>query len=113
MAITFAHQLTKIRQQQHLSQAQLARQLTLPRSVVAQWEQGQTTPELDQLIKLAALLQVSLDDLVLGESTNRQLTTLPRLTTNGGWERLVRYWWLGLSLVGLILWALMSFSGAL
>jgi len=62
---------------------------------------------LETLVKLAALFEVSLDELVLGEQGAKTATTQsPASTTRAmnGWEFLSRYWWLVFGLLGMIGW---------
>lgn len=47
-----------------LSQRDLARQLNVSQSAVAQWELGQTDPTLANLMQIAAALHVTINDLV-------------------------------------------------
>ncbi|OIK72304.1 transcriptional regulator, partial [Oenococcus oeni] len=44
----------------------LAGKLFISRQAISKWESGETTPDLNNLIKLSELLDVSLDTLVLG-----------------------------------------------
>lgn len=62
----FAHQLGKLRTEQQLSQNDIASQLFVSRQAVSKWENGDTEPNLDNLISLARLFNVSLDNLVTG-----------------------------------------------
>lgn len=50
-----------------MSQSELAERLGVSRQSVSKWETGAAVPDLDKLVKLAALFQVSLDRLVTGE----------------------------------------------
>ena len=47
-----------------LSQEELAQRLEVSRQSVSKWETGQSVPDLDKLIKLADLFQISVDELV-------------------------------------------------
>lgn len=64
----FAHQLGKLRTEQQLSQNDIATQLFISRQAVSKWENGDTEPNLDNLIALAQLFNVSLDRLVTGNN---------------------------------------------
>lgn len=63
----FAEQLKKLRAKQNLSQDILAEQLFTSRQSISKWENSDATPDMENLVKLAEVLQVSLDELVLGE----------------------------------------------
>ncbi|TCD45497.1 helix-turn-helix domain-containing protein [Streptococcus sp. X16XC17] len=63
----FSTQLKNIRQAKNLSQDALAEQLFISRQSISKWENGDATPDLENLIKLSEVLGVSLDELVKGE----------------------------------------------
>ena len=76
----FAHQLGKLRTEQQLSQNDIASQLFVSRQAVSKWENGDTEPSLDNLISLAQLFNVSLDNLVTGsKDPNTLLLTVNHL----------------------------------
>lgn len=52
-----------LRREKGLSQLELAEQLGINQSAVAQWENGKTTPSFKRLKKLAEALECSVDDL--------------------------------------------------
>ncbi|MET3559222.1 transcriptional regulator with XRE-family HTH domain [Streptococcus rupicaprae] len=62
----FPEQLKTLRTQKRLSQEDLATQLHLSRQAISRWENGETSPDLETLVKLASIFDVSLDELVLG-----------------------------------------------
>lgn len=97
----FATQVKKYREQQNLSQEELADKLFISRQAVSKWENGDGTPDLEKLVALASVLNVDLDDLVLGKNTASQ-TTEPKSSINkpmNGWEFLSRYWWVLIALI--------------
>lgn len=59
--------LTKLRKQKGFSQEELAYQLGVSRQSVSKWESGASIPELERLIEIANLFEVTLDELVKGE----------------------------------------------
>jgi len=65
----FRDNLLYQRQQRNMTQEQLAMLLGVSRQSVAKWEAGQSTPEVDKLMRLAELFNCSLDDLVSGDLT--------------------------------------------
>lgn len=76
----FAHQLGKLRTEQQLSQNDIASQLFVSRQAVSKWGNGDTEPSLDNLISLAQLFNVSLDNLVTGsKDPNTLLLTAKHL----------------------------------
>ena len=62
--MTFQEQLITLRKQQGLSQEQLGSKLGVTRQTVSKWELGITTPEMDKLMLLSDLFQISIDELV-------------------------------------------------
>ncbi|MGE0003835.1 MAG: helix-turn-helix domain-containing protein, partial [Candidatus Izemoplasmatales bacterium] len=65
--MTLGEKLMEWRKNKGLSQEQLAEKLGLTRQSVSLWETDQTNPSLDNLVQLANLYHVSLDQLVRGE----------------------------------------------
>ena len=65
----FAEQLKKLRQEKNISQEELAKQLFISRQAISKWENGDATPDLDNLVKLSEILTVSLDELVNGKKS--------------------------------------------
>jgi HTH-type transcriptional regulator/antitoxin HipB len=64
MNIKIADRLVELRKKNGLSQEQLADKLGLSRQAVAKWERAEASPDTDNLICLAKLYGVSLDDLL-------------------------------------------------
>lgn len=64
---TFSTQLKKFRQERHLSQDELAKDLFISRQAISKWENAEATPDLEHTVKLAEILQVSLDELILAK----------------------------------------------
>ena len=62
--MVFNEQLICRRKQMGLSQEQLGNKIGVTRQTVSKWELGETTPELDKLIQLSQLFEVSIDELV-------------------------------------------------
>lgn len=64
----FNEKLVMLRKQNNLSQEQLAEQLNVARQTVSKWELGETTPEMDKLIKMSEIFKISLDELMKEET---------------------------------------------
>lgn len=67
----FRQNLLHLRQQRNMTQEQLAMLLGVSRQSVAKWEAGQSTPEVDKLMRMAELFECSLDELVNGDLSGR------------------------------------------
>lgn len=57
----------KLRTEKNLSQGDLAEKLEVSRQSVSKWENNSTVPDLEKIVKLSKLFEVSLDELVKGE----------------------------------------------
>lgn len=64
MNIEIANRLVQMRKQKGLSQEELAEKLGLSRQAVSKWERAEASPDTDNLICLAKLYCISLDDLL-------------------------------------------------
>ena len=63
----FSEKLQKLRKENNLSQEGLADKLDVSRQSVSKWESGQTYPEMDKLLTMCKLFNVTLDDLTNDE----------------------------------------------
>lgn len=70
MDLAMAQRLVDRRKAAGLSQEALAAQLDVSRQAVSKWERSESSPDTDNLIALAALYGVSLDELLYGEAAN-------------------------------------------
>ena len=59
----FNEKLIELRKKQGLSQEELGYKLNVTRQTVSKWELGQTTPEMDKLVELSKIFNVSVDEL--------------------------------------------------
>lgn len=62
----FSKNLKKLRNEKGMSQKALADQLHVERSTVSGWETKDRVPDAEMLIRLAAVLNTSIDDLLKG-----------------------------------------------
>ncbi len=69
MNITIANRLYELRKKNGFSQEELADKLGISRQSVSKWERAEASPDTDNLILLAELYGVTLDELLRGEST--------------------------------------------
>ena len=70
MDLATAQRLVDRRKAAGLSQEALAAQLGVSRQAVSKWERSESSPDTDNLIALAALYGVSLDELLYGEAAS-------------------------------------------
>lgn len=64
MNIEIANRLQKLRKEKGYSQEQLAEELGISRQAVSKWERAESSPDTDNLICLAKLYGISLDELL-------------------------------------------------
>lgn len=70
--MNFAENLMALRRQRGWSQEELGSQIGVTRQTVSKWEMGQSTPELEKLVELSKLFQISIDQLVGLEKTEEE-----------------------------------------
>ena len=64
----FNEKLVMLRKQHNLSQEQVAEKLGVARQTISKWELGETTPEMDKLILISEIYNITLDELVKEEN---------------------------------------------
>ena len=64
MTIALGLRLAELRRQHGYSQEELADKLGVSRQAVSKWERGEASPDTDNLIELAKIYNMSLDDLL-------------------------------------------------
>lgn len=67
MNIEIANRLVNLRKEKGFSQEQLAEKIGVSRQAVSKWERSEASPDTDNLIMLARLYEVSLDELLRTE----------------------------------------------
>ncbi len=72
MSIKQGEYLKKLRTEKGLSQDALGEVLGISRQSVSKWEQGNSTPDIDNIGKLAEFYGVSIDSLVKGEAQEEE-----------------------------------------
>ena len=64
MTIELGNRLAELRKEHGLSQEELADKLGVSRQAVSKWERGEASPDTDNLIELAKIYNISLDELL-------------------------------------------------
>ena len=67
MNIKTANRLCELRKAHNLSQEELASKLGVSRQAVSKWERSESSPDTDNLIQLASLYNISIDELLNGD----------------------------------------------
>jgi len=73
MNIEIANRLQKLRKEFGYSQEELADKLGISRQAVSKWERAESSPDTDNLIILARLYNMSLDELLYDTETNEEI----------------------------------------
>lgn len=68
----FSAQIKKIRTDNQLTQEQLAQQLNVSRQTISSWENNRNIPDLEMVVSIAKLFNISLDQLILGDDIMRE-----------------------------------------
>ena len=68
MNLEIANKLYKLRKKNGLSQEALAEKLGISRQSISKWERAESSPDTDNLISLAKLYNISLDELLLNDA---------------------------------------------
>ena len=79
--MTLGENIVRLRTQKNWSQGDLADALDISRQSVSKWETDASIPELDKLLKLSELFDVTLDELVRGEEVPKTETAMPAAQT--------------------------------
>ncbi len=72
MNVEIANRLYEYRKQNNLSQDELAEKIGVSRQAVSKWERAEASPDTDNLILLAKLYNVSLDELINNNPAKNQ-----------------------------------------
>ena len=87
MNIEIANKLQKLRKENGYSQEELADKLGISRQAVSKWERAESSPDTDNLIILAKLYNVSLDELL---STDESIDEIRQSTIETNNENHIR-----------------------
>lgn len=67
--MSLGQNIAKIRKSMGLTQEQLAEKCEVSRQAVTKWESGESEPAIAKLVKLSEILKVSIDELIMGNSS--------------------------------------------
>ena len=60
----FNEKLIQLRKEKGLSQEELGEKLNVARQTISKWELGETTPEMDKLVQISEIFDISLDNVI-------------------------------------------------
>ncbi|WP_290033289.1 helix-turn-helix domain-containing protein [Ligilactobacillus cholophilus] len=100
-------QIKKYREKLGMSQDKLAEMLYVTRQSVSKWESGDVVPDLEKIIKMSKIFNVSLDNLILGVDDQKKSVDTDEFVLNpktnlyvrrygkmNFWDFLAKYWWI-------------------
>ena len=71
MTLETANRLYELRKKHNLSQEELAEKLGVSRQAVSKWERSEASPDTDNIIALAKIYGLTLDELIYGEKEDK------------------------------------------
>ena len=74
----FHNKLYNLRKQKGLSQEELANRLNVSRQTISKWEVGDSTPDMEKLIAISDMFDISLDELVMDKVPARKDESLSK-----------------------------------
>ena len=72
----FNEKLIELRKKEGLSQEELGYKLNVTRQTVSKWELGQTTPEMDKLVEMSKIFNISIDELINESETSTNVNPI-------------------------------------
>ena len=69
--------LIQLRKKEGLSQEELGYKLNVTRQTISKWELGQTTPEMDKLVEISKIFNITTDELLSDSDSETTATTNP------------------------------------
>ena len=90
MNLKLANRLVELRKENKLSQEALAEKLGLSRQSISKWERAEASPDTDNLIALAELYGMSLDEL-LGNETKEEIAKVQEIKEEKEENKLLKF----------------------
>lgn len=72
--MTFSEKLKSVRKKAGMSQEKLAEKIGVSRQAITKWETDSVIPDIDNMMALSALFNISLDELLSNEKTEKKQT---------------------------------------
>ena len=101
--MNLGERIYELRNRKNLSQGALADALDVSRQSVSKWENNMAVPDLDKLIKLCDIFEVSLDELVGREEFERNTNVLISQSPTVAPHKISAYVLLGVTILGAII----------
>ncbi len=78
MKVNLGEQLQKLREEKQISREELAGEMNVSRQAVYKWENNKGYPDIENLIKLSELYNVTLDELIKGDQSFQSKIAIDR-----------------------------------
>ena len=75
-------QLQKLREQKNMSREELAQEMNVSRQAVYKWENNKGYPDIENLIKLSNLYNITLDELIKGDRSFQEKIVIDEKKNN-------------------------------
>ncbi|HGM3506375.1 TPA: helix-turn-helix domain-containing protein [Clostridioides difficile] len=69
--MNFGKNLKRLRKERNLSQEQLSEMLNVSRQAISKWESNKTYPDIENLMLLSNIFNITLDELLLNENRDK------------------------------------------
>ena len=107
----FNENLLMLRRRDNLSQEELAEKLGVTRQAVSKWESAQSAPDIDKIVELCKIFNVSADNLLgLSDTNYPSSTTPPAPQKQNPKDLTTSLFWIILFLAGFILFMFLVFG---
>lgn len=80
--MTLGEKLFQLRKEKNLSQEEVAEKLNVSRQTISKWETDQSSPDLDKIVPLCELYEISTDYLLTGKKKEKRKEEEKQVSTN-------------------------------
>ena len=101
--MNLGERIYELRNQKNLSQGDLADKLDVSRQSISKWENNMAVPDLDKLMKLCDVFEISLDELTGREKIEKSATPVSLQNPTVAPHRISAYVLLGVTILGAII----------
>lgn len=101
---SIGERIKSCREQENITQEDLSQKLNVSRQSVSKWEKGTSLPDIDRLVSLSELFNISLDELITGKEpyTKKVIVKNPPVHHMNAYEFWAKYWWTLMPFIGII-----------
>lgn len=99
--MNFGEQIKKLRKDRNMTQQDMAEKLGISRQAVSNWENDKNLPDIEMLIRMSQVFQLTLDELILGGAQMNNMTE--KLIKDGSENARIKMNLLGIKIGGALL----------